>query len=197
MKVKIIDKNHYHWQVPLLVTLILIGSSVLIGFSFGNFILTLTLFAILWYSFETRELKIATQKQLEPVLFLYLVQSGEYLELSNIGKTPVSNIFIHPVKIGDYMFEFNLFKPISHIIPGEKYKIEITKSFNLTRVFSQSVESLITAMQEVDIKKIELTLEYDTSFQTNEKTKFVFEIHGLLPDEKDPIRECKIYPLPR
>lgn len=200
MTLKIVKKllSYYEFLIPITIGVMLIPvAQKMNGLTFVNIIYLVTFLALLWYSLETRELKIATQKQLEPILFLYLGQSTEYLELSNIGKTPVSNIFIRPVLIGNYKFEFNLFKPISHIIPGEKYKIEITKSFNLTRVFSQSVKSLITAMQEANIKKIELILEYDTSFQTDKKTKFVFEIHGLLPDEKDPIRECKIYLLPR
>lgn len=193
MKGKIINKNHYHWQIPLLITLILVGVNIFTGFSLGNFILILTLFAILWYSFETRELKNVTQKQLEPILFLYLVEQGDCLEISNIGKTPVSNVFINSVKLGDYKFEFNLLKPISHIIPGEKYKIDITRSVNLTRQFNQSVDELIADMKQADVKKIELVLEYDTFFKTNEKTIFVLEIPGLLSNENDPIRSCKIY----
>lgn len=197
------DKNHYHWQIPLLVgvCIILIGIygnfCNFFNFNLSDFVLIITLVAILWYSFETRELKIATQKQLEPILFLYLDKSVKYLELSNVGKTPIANLFIRPVLIGNNKFEFNILKPISHILPGEKHEIEFTKSNNSRRTFNQTVRNLISAMQTVDIKKIELMMIYDTNFQTNEEVKFVFEIPGRLPDEKDPIRECKIYFLPK
>lgn len=161
--------------------------------SLSDIILSLTLLAIICYTWETKKLRIATQKQLEPILFLCVDQSEEHFELSNVGKSPISNVFIKPIFVGDYKFEFNILKPISHIVPEGKHRLEITRSKNLSRSFNINIGTLISAMQDIDIKKFTLSVEYDNNFGSHKEKGFIFEIPGRLPDEKDPIREYKIY----
>ena len=190
------NRKHYHWQIPLLISLVFLLVSLFVkdAFSFSNFILLVTFFAILWYSFEARELKNVTQKQLEPILFLYSDRRDGKILLTNVGKSPASNIHIDPIVIGRFCFEFNILRPVYYILAGETLGVQITVSKELTRTFDFSVKDVAYAMKNENIEKIDLILQYDTSFQVRKTTNLIFDISEWMQNEKDPIRMYKIYP---
>jgi hypothetical protein len=196
-KLKIYNKKHYQWQFSLFICFLIAIFIIFFDKSdlnLSNFILLATLFAILWYSLEARELRIATNKQLEPILLLYIDQESEQLRISNIGKTPAFNVIFDPVSMGDAVFEFNKLEPIYHIPAGENFEIKINKT-----VGSSSKWYIIQRMSEdmatEKVKVINLLLQYDSVFRIKEKIKFVFDISGYLKDEEDSARKYKIYPL--
>ncbi len=194
-KFKII-KNYPELYIPIIIIIIVF----FIGFyfyrvSFDNIILLLTFGSLLWYSLETRQLKNVTQRQLEPILFIYLNKEEQFLFISNLGKTAASNVFIQPILIRDNKIEFNLLRPIYYINPDKEKRIETTVSSNSGRSFnpSSSIERIISSMRDANLNKIEISIDYDTSFRSRENVKFIFDISGYMVDENDSTRICKIY----
>lgn len=162
---------------------------------FSDFILILTLGSILWYSFETRKLKIETRRQLEPIIFFTTDQKGDNLKIINSGKTPAFNIKILPIKVGEDKFEFNILDPIYCLNSNEERPIKITISNRLSRTHNQNIESLRISMLSNGSLEKYLTIKYDTCFREEDSMDFVFDVSSFMVDEDDPVRACRIYPV--
>ncbi len=189
-------KNYPELYIPtVIIFIVTVIGLCLSKLSFDNFILLLTFGSLLWYSLETRQLKNVTQRQLEPILFIYLNKEEQFLFISNLGRTAASNVFIKPILINDNKIEFNLLRPIYYINPDKEKKIETTVSSNSGRSFnpSSSIERIISTMRDSNLNKIEMNIDYDTSFKSKENATFVFDISGYMVDEDDSTRICKIY----
>jgi len=171
--------------------------------NFSDFILLVTFFAILWYSFETRELKIETQKQLEPIPILLLdsSSSGSNLLITNKGETPVLNLVFKPILINESKFEFNLFRPIyalrKNVVLNVDVSISKVTNISITRIHpgQNNIENtLIPEMQKSDINRVEFILEYDSVFEKKVLSKYIFDISGYKSDPDDSLRIAKVYP---
>ncbi len=170
--------------------------SVLGTINSSNSILIITFGVLFWYSLETRQLKIVTQEQSSPILFLYFNENEDYLYLSNFGRTIATNIFLTPVICNNDKIEFNLLEPIYYINPGERQKIKTTISnISGTRTFNPNsqVQSIINLMRKNGNDKIIITIIYDSVQKNREKINFFLNISKHLVDEKDSMRKCEIY----
>lgn len=188
--------SYYEIKIPIFIFLTIVAIGIFLGeANFDNIILLLTLGALLWYSFETRQLKNVTQRQLEPILFIYLDKEEQFLYISNLGKTAASNVFIKPINIGNNKIEFNILRPIYYINIEKEKKIETTVSSGSSRTFGSlsSVDPIISNMRQSNLDKVEIIVEYDTSFKIKETVIFIFDISGHMTDTDDSVRICKIY----
>ena len=108
-------KKGHHWQLPLLIGLIIF----LVGFwfrliDFAIFVQIAIFVALLWYSFETRDLKISSElnNELEqkPIVDLFFrpktEEHEEYLRLRNSGKGVAHNVKVESITVGSKQFNF-------------------------------------------------------------------------------------------
>lgn len=97
-------------------------------------VLFLTFIVIIWYSWETRQLRKVTQKQLELNILpiLSVEQITDKLIIKNIGKSPALNVAIDSIKDRPYpdlsekgKYGFSFGDPIPSINVEEKKLLEI------------------------------------------------------------------------
>lgn len=146
---KIYYKKHYHWQIPLFICLFIAFIGILGIYcnfwkiNFSDFVLLSTFFAILWYSFETRELKISSQltNELEqkPIIDLfYQSEDKKSFILKNNGKGVAYNIEIKftgfNFEIVKFIYKFYFWGPNVSLFPNETKNIEIIEYENSNRL---------------------------------------------------------------
>lgn len=123
---KIYNKKTTSWQIPLFLGLIFI----LVGFwfkflDFASSIQIAIFAALLWYSFETRDLKISSelnneleQKPIVDLFFRTKTDSHEeYFRLRNSGKGVAYNIKVEPINIDEKTFNFYFNDPNAILAP--------------------------------------------------------------------------------
>jgi len=97
-----------------------------------NVILFLSFLALVWYAWETRELRKTTKNQLEleqrPILNLYYRSESKKkgrLRIRNVGRGIAYNIRVSSIKINKNNFKFRLDGPNLTLIPGEEKTLTI------------------------------------------------------------------------
>lgn len=122
----LLDKFYYEITIPF-STVLAIRFYFQDKIETSNFILLITFGALLWYSFETRELKGATKRSnelsQEPILIIRHDSGTEKFTVENVGKGPAFNIEIQPMKIEDGEFSFYFKESI--LKAGESMKLKI------------------------------------------------------------------------
>lgn len=176
---EIINKNHYHWLIPLLIALVLIWGTILVGFSFGNFVLILTFFAILWYSFETRELKFVTKRnnELQQTPLFVLLYDSNGLTLRNEGRGIAYNIVIDPITLDEETFEFGLLEPWYYcgIGDGRELHLTISKNGGLSRVLNPEFRQFLAKLLSKGLEG-EFVIRYSSAIKRNDYQKFILKI---------------------
>jgi hypothetical protein len=98
--------------------------------SVQNSILTLTLFVILWYSFEANKLNKNIQKQIylgiSPCIIIYYNEAQQVYVVKNVGNGTAINVRIEPFKIdevpGKYTFSC---LPLHYVEKNQSYNSNI------------------------------------------------------------------------
>ena len=119
----------------------MVGINIWVGFDFGSVVLIATFAAILWYSFETRELRLVSQlnNELEqkPIVDLFY-DSKLGLMLKNNGKGVAYNIELNFTgfnsKIVKFIYKFYFRGPNVNLFPNETKNMEIIEYENTDRL---------------------------------------------------------------
>ncbi len=174
LKEKVLNPFCHFWreasflEISLSLLLIIV---ILLGIYRGpdrlqNTILLITVWAVLWYTGETRRLRELTAKQIEISIqpLIVVASIGEHIDVKNIGKSPALCINIHDIAQGKYIFRFEevLVGEIGGNvgIPFEVYNQEgslITSSEDKYKVASQ----FLSPHNLQDGKSYNLVIDYD------------------------------------
>jgi len=147
--------------------------------SFTDRILFITFLALLWYSFETRQLKNATRKsnELQQTPLFVLLYDGNDLILRNEGKGIAYNVIIDPILFDEETFEFELLRRWYYCGVGESRKLHLTisKDSGLSRVltpdFRQFLAKLLLKRSEA-----KFIIRYSSAIKRNDYQEFILRI---------------------
>lgn len=197
---EVYNKNNYQWQFPVLLALILAFIDIIIRGEINtiDLIQIFIFFALLWYSFETRDLKKSTQEsndiELRPIVDLYYRpptanSHGEYFRLRNSGKGVAYNIFVEPIIIdigiddNKYIFNFCIKDTNLMLAPlGDEKTINITcetissnnsssiSDINALKLF----KNLVLAKRVADLQGVEFIILFENANKKKIKRIFNF-----------------------
>lgn len=117
---------------------------------FNSAVLSITLLAILWYSYETRRMKqeLVAQRKFEqrPVLIVYrrTLNNNEVFRIRNIGRGVAFNVKIQKIRLGgegNLTFEMGIYEP-NILTPDEERDLEGQAKLKNVPVLERGVRSL-------------------------------------------------------
>lgn len=163
--------------------------------NFSDFVLLATFFAIIWYSFETRGLRMATKRSnelsQEPVLIIDYDLRRQKFIIENVGKGVAFNIEVEPIKTKDGTFSFYFDSPYSILKIDGRMDLKIKFEENKGTFWSNvSTEEFIGRIKSECLRKggnflgTQFTLNYSSRInKKNNQMKFNFRIEDY---EKNP-----------
>ncbi|MFA4880013.1 MAG: hypothetical protein WC650_00115 [Candidatus Doudnabacteria bacterium] len=207
---KIINKNHYHWQIPLLTGLILLQIELWTQpFNFGDSIQICIFVALLWYSFETRELKLSSKlnNELEqkPIVDLFFrpatADHEEYFRLRNSGKGVAYEIQVRPIVIERKRFKFYFDDPNLILTPLDDEKTLYIDAWDGNNHlgegqldFFKNTISPPTIHDKNDLKEAKFIITYENA--GDEKFYKIFKFYCTTPATDDfqvkPLKQGKM-----
>ncbi|MFA5644436.1 MAG: hypothetical protein WC928_02815 [Patescibacteria group bacterium] len=162
--------RYYEIKFPfIIVSVVAIIGIYLRSITFGDSILLLTLGALLWYSFETRQLKNETKTtnefQISPS-FVFIYNEDKDLILKNVGKGVAYNIFVDPILIGEQQFELGFLKKWYYCEAGEERKLPLSINQNGTRQLHRPISDLINAVySKMPDHKIKIYIKFNSKIK--------------------------------
>lgn len=200
IKEKITNIPNYEILIPFLIfcVLFIFGTisllpvlSSFIFMKFSDFVLLATLTALLWYSFETRQLKNAarTANELQQLPFFVLIYNERTLTLKNEGMGMAYNIAVDDIRLGDENFEFNHLRKWYYCSPNEQRELTVEKSIG-DRCFSAEIKDLVyDVWQYAPNKKIKLTIRFNSPLKNRASQAIVLKV----PDDPVYMENIELY----